>query len=217
MAKNDEAPVTEWDDITADNYMEAGKYISGQLKLDPMLFENFMAVAKEENALGGNKKWKWTIPAVVRLISLRYEKPRPLRFIKEVLEGEFPTSGYRKEQQRLVKELDLDLPKAKISDYADFFLERLFEENMGDFESGAIQTLHDRAMEVSRKLEESDISKNPVSMAASAVYAASVIEDLGLTQEDVEEASKVSQQTIRKYWKNVAKEVVDNGTSQEEN
>lgn len=209
---SDEKEITEWNDINADNYMEAGKQICGSLKLDPMLFENFMAVAKEENALGGNKKWKWTIPAAVRLISLRYEKPRPLSFIKEALDGDFPVSGYRKEQKRLAEELDLDLLTANIEDYADFFLERLFESEEIELDTDEIKVLHDRTMDVARKIGDADTkaSSNPVSMAASAVYAASVIEDLGLTQADVELASNVSQQTIRKYWKNVAKEVVDN-------
>ncbi len=100
--------------------------------------------------------------------------------------------------QYICRQLNLEIPPADPSYYIPQFASEL---NLDDtIEHGAMEIV-----EASRG--KATISgKNPVGIAAAAIYAAGLIHDSGLTQREVSEVSDISVVTIRNRYNELLKE-----------
>lgn len=92
----------------------------------------------------------------------------------------------------IMRELDLEMPPSTPREYLPQFASDL----------GLPQEVENKALEILEGTETEDIriGKNPIGIAAAAVYAASLLCNAGYTQDDISEVTDISVVTIRNRY-----------------
>lgn len=97
-------------------------------------------------------------------------------------------------KRRITRELDYQTPPTDPTSYAERFCRELGLEN----------SILDTASNIIDSNEESNVGRAPTSIAAAAVYIASIAEDSAVTQENISEVANVSEVTIRSLYHEMA-------------
>lgn len=98
--------------------------------------------------------------------------------------------------RKLKRDLSLEVGPPSVEVYIERFIEEL------ETEDDEYEELEELSKDIVKACYDKEIIPgSPTGFAASAIYAAGVIEDWDLTQDDVSEASGVTTVTIRNWYK----------------
>ncbi len=119
------------------------------------------------------------------------ETPRNLRDLAEI--SNIKRGKLAQAYRLLLKEMDLRMPVRDPAKYVSRIASK----------AGASERTKRRALEILRLAQETNSSagKDPMGLAAAALYAAAVMEDANQTQKDFAQAAGVTEVTIRNRYK----------------
>ena len=170
--------------------------IADELDLSaPVSYEasKLFAKAQDADAIQGGSM-KTSLAAAFRIIGFEAGEPRPLELVADAI-GEKPGSVrnafYRIVQQTDISDrIDANTVLADPAEYVPYMIQRLDRDPEGPLAEDAIQRVE----------AHENTPGSPWSEAAAAIYAASTVTDIALTQKEIAYANSITPVTIRNHY-----------------
>lgn len=199
-----------WDGITHENHDEAAESLCLGLDVPLEQFSKVYDEAEEKGVFNGEKEWRRLVPAMVRLAGKDAGEPRTYRQIINAFPGKLTVKELARAYKRLCRDMDRQISPASVTNYVDHMISRVNAHKELEVDDNVDRLAHEVAQLAQDAKHVIGPGTDPSTLAASSVYIAAKAHGFEeVTQSRLEEATLVSDATIRTNHRKIIDYVED--------